>query len=329
MTYKLDSDLKYTHKAAMRTRKLKVRNYTCQLPKLSATIDGLGRVTICDCDGNLPWPVGQITDFDSIHELWDNPIAKKLQQSTTSGSNFKFCDTTKCGINGNRSLSKFWISVNTDESCNLKCASCREHRIYHKPGTDIWSKKEQITKRTMKLLRKFHKPTVVSLAGSGDSFASSIFSDVLYNYDPNPLHSFMLMTNGLLINKQQFDKSKIAQKLELIYLSLDAGTAATYEKVRYPGKWVKIIENLEYLKQSGMPTLLTFTVQANNVHDVPSFVDLANKYSMNALIYGVQDWGTWHNFASQRVHQPGDDQYESWLVYREYAQKNKVELQGC
>jgi MoaA/NifB/PqqE/SkfB family radical SAM enzyme len=329
MSYKLDSDLKYTHKAALRAKTLQVRNYTCTLPTQSVTVDGLGRVTICDCDGNLPWPVGLVKDFRSIEEIWETPVAKKLQQSTTSGSTFKFCDTARCGIKSNRSLPKFWISVNTDESCNLTCASCREQHIYHKIGTDTWAIKKDLTTHTMNLAREFYNPTIISLAGSGDCFASNIFSELLYTYIPNPNHTFMLMTNGLLLNKQRFDKSKIAQQLEKIYISIDAGTASTYEKVRSPGKWTKVIENLNYLKQNRMPVLLTFTVQANNVHDVPAFVDLANEYNMSALIYGVQDWGTWRDFQSQRVHCLGDNQYKSWEVYRKYALENNVILKGC
>ena len=70
----------------------------CYQPSTTIAIDFSGSCFVCSCPAWVPYPIGNILDFESFEEVWAHPIAKKIQANTEPNASFKFCDTSVCGV---------------------------------------------------------------------------------------------------------------------------------------------------------------------------------------------------------------------------------------
>jgi len=321
--YKLDPDLRFTW-MARGERKLEPMPFKCWMPLESVNIDKHGRVFVCDCDGQLPWPVGHVLDFETLQEVWESPVAQKLQANTQEGTTFKFCDTINCGIKKEKRYAKAWLSIGIDESCNLQCASCREERIYHKEGTPQYSVTKVYMDRISKWIENYQNPLIINIGTNGDALASPIYSKFLYSHVLKDTHEFRIQTNGLMLDRfkgTKFDNGRST----LVYLSLDAGDKETYEIVRFPGKWEKVISNIDYLSDRNFHVLLTFVVQRSNINSALKFAELCKKYRMPGIFIGLQNWGTWHDFGAHAVSK------EEWEPIKKQCAEiwERLTFKGC
>lgn len=310
------------------------KDFTCSNPLRSLTIDRNGEVFICTCEGHLPYPVGHILDFNSMYDIWNNSVARKLQENTRLGSTFKFCDTSSCAYNNIENDSGVYLfNISLDQSCNLQCPSCRLDMIFHKEGKQFNNIKKHMDK-FISLLDEFDEPAVIELAG-GEPFASKIYSDVLYDYIPNKIHLFTIRTNATLINEERIKQSVLCKRenLQLFSVSIDAGSEEVYNIVRPPGRWDSVIKSLNFLKNNNFFFVLTFVVQKNNFKDIPNFIDLCEKHNVDGYMSPVTDWGTWSypdvtKFNEHQVFMPNNELYNEWLevfsLYKTHSYAGRV-----
>lgn len=291
----LSPGYKHTLHSLPRGKELtKVINNSCNVPNKTVVVDLNSNCLICGCDGWLPIPVGQVQDFATLEEVWQSPIAKILQNDIAD-KKFTWCAVEHCGIK-NRSIhqSRYELSINIDESCNLHCPSCRRDPIMHFQGT-VFDKKIQDVERIMHWLAAFEHPIHIVLSGNGDPLASAIIRTLIKNYQSKPNQTFKLFTNGLLI-KKQLHHTSILENITELSISVDAGSESVYEKIRCGGKWDVLMENFDYIAALGKNkmTTLNFAVQQNNFEDLDSFVELCNRYEFKANIHSLENWGTWN-----------------------------------
>ena len=295
------------------------KDYTCWYPHRSLSINAEGDCYICTCEAWLPYPIGNILEFNTLGKVWATDIATKLQINTKKGTTFKFCDTSICEPwTESKTQAKFLpyqIQISTDDSCNLQCPSCRTGMIHFNKGP-IYEQRKLYTNKIMALLKKFNLPVSCSLGGSGEIFSSKILSDVLYNYEPHEKHWFKIKTNGTLIDGRVKD-SPIMKKLLEFTISIDAGSKEVYEVVRYPGNWDKLRSNLDFLKENNFKLHFNFVLQRDNLYDVINFVDICEHYDAIGYIEGVNDWGTWNVYSKHRVHFLKDELYPEWIKIKE------------
>ena len=267
-------------------------NNTCNRPHRVMSIDSYCNVMLCSCSAWLPLPVGNILDFDTLEQVWDNPRAKYLQENIDN-KKFSFCAVEHCGIK-QRDINEhtYQLMLGIDDSCNLTCPSCRRDKIIHSAGEEF-DKKQQSVNHLVKLLEKFTKPIDIKFSTVGDPLASHIYRAFVKEYVPLPTHTFTLSTNGLLI-KKHLDDSKLLPAIKYFSISVDAGSADVYHNVRRPGKWSVLLENLDYLKDKKKNVGLNFCVQKSNYKDIPKFVELCSEYGFCGHIHQLDDWGTWN-----------------------------------
>jgi sulfatase maturation enzyme AslB (radical SAM superfamily) len=272
---------------------------TCQAPYKTAVIDFNSNCLICGlCDGWLPIPVGKVSDFESLEQLWNNPTAHILQKDIDD-KKFTWCAVENCGIQQVDVVPRdYQLAINIDESCNLSCPSCRREKIMHTDGPVV-KKKIQDVERIMQWLEKFDKKINIILSGNGDPLASSIIRPLIKNYSPKSTQTFTLFTNGLLIKKQLAD-SKILPNVTDFWISVDAGSADVYQKIRRGGNWSVLLENFKFLQEHGYNSCvrLNYAVQQSNFRDIDRFIDLCQHYGFRGLIHQLDDWGTWSNEVS-------------------------------
>ena len=267
---------------------------SCNAPYKNVVVDFNSNCSICSCDGWLPIPVGQVQDFNTLEDVWNSPIAKVLQQDIND-KKFTWCAVEHCGIkHRNITQTKYELSINIDESCNLHCPSCRREPIMHLSGPAV-DKKIQDIDRILAWLEAFEHPIHIVLSGNGDPLASTIIRPLIKKYKAKSNQTFRLFTNGLLI-KKQLDDSSILENIKEFSISVDAGSCTVYENVRRGGNWEVLLENFEYLVSinKNTSTILNFAVQQSNFTDLQNFVDLCKHYNFKALIHGLDNWGTWN-----------------------------------
>lgn len=268
---------------------------TCDLPFTHVTIDFNSDCFLCKCDGWLPIPVGKVSDFQTLDELWSSPIARMLQNDIKD-KKFSWCAVSHCGV-VNKSIenNEYTININIDNSCNLACPSCRRELYMLESGPEFENKSKDMI-HILKWLDKFDHPICISLGGTGDALASQIIRNFIKNYRYKNGQTFRITTNGLLL-KKIIPHSSIRSAISHFAISIDAGSQEVYEKVRRPGKWSVLMENLEWLfankKQSNV--VLNFVLQKENFRDIPAFIKLCKTFGYNGNIAPLNDWGTWNS----------------------------------
>lgn len=293
---------KYVLKSYPRGKDYGDIKFSCQVPQKVATIDRYSNCILCECDGWLPVPVGKITDFTKLEEIWTNNSAQTIQQDVKD-KKFTNCAVTHCGvINRNKHVIQHQLIIGIDDSCNLQCPSCRKELIMHESGP-LYDMKLNAVNHTIDLLNNFTQPIHIILACNGDPLASHIYRPLLKKYIGLPTQTFTLFTNGLLI-KKQLKNTALENRITKYKISVDAGSADVYEKVRLGGKWNILLENLEYLSGKNKLVTLVFTIQNNNYRDVLNFEKLCKKYNFNGSITQLDDWATWPSDHNQR--------FDSW-----------------
>ena len=267
----------------------------CNIPYKHLTIDLNSNCLICTCDGWLPIPVGKVSDFASLDEVWNSPVAKLLQKDVDD-KKFTWCATDHCGIkHHNIIIGNYTLSLNIDESCNLHCPSCRRDQIMITDSNELKNKHQDIV-RILSWLEQFPHPIHIVMSGNGDPLASNIIRPLFLSYTPQPQQTFKLFTNGLLIKKQLLN-SKLLPNVTEYSISVDAGSSEVYENVRRGGRWNILLENFDFLSELKKNHLVTlnFAIQKNNYKDLFNFLELCAQYSFKAQVHQLDDWGTWNS----------------------------------
>jgi MoaA/NifB/PqqE/SkfB family radical SAM enzyme len=317
MNFVIPIQNQYAYNAIPRNQnlELKIDNH-CNSPSKMLLIDYKGDCFVCGCEAWLPIPVGKITDFNSLDEVWSSPIAKALQNDIDQKL-FTHCAVDRCGVKyRNISFNRYEVFINIDESCNLACPSCRTELKMLTSGP-LYDIQKNRVHHIISLLERFDHPVHVTMSGNGDVLASSIMRPLIHSWRPKANQTLRLFTNGLLLKKQLTD-SPIINHISDYMLSVDAGSAPVYEIVRQPGRWKNLIENLDFLKETVKKTksivLLKFTMQKANWQDLENFVSLCKKYEFNCYIHRLEDWGTFgSSFNSMNVLDPKHPDHQQAL----------------
>jgi wyosine [tRNA(Phe)-imidazoG37] synthetase (radical SAM superfamily) len=151
------------------------------------------------------------------------------------------------------------------------------------------------------------------VSGSGEVFGSSMLLNLLNQITLADFPNFTLEihTNGLLSKKFWHKIQHLESAINHLTVSIDAATQATYEKVRRGGKWVDLLENLEFLKTKKQELNFKFCarmiVQQQNYLEALEFYNFCKTYNINAVEYSrLHNWGTWtiSEFCNQDVLNP-------------------------
>jgi hypothetical protein len=268
---------------------------SCNRPWKTVTIDMYTNCMLCVCEGWLPKPVGKITDFAKLEDIWNNSIAHEIQQDI-SDKKFTWCAVEHCGIkHRNNYESVYQIIFAIDDSCNLQCPSCRREKRMHTSGP-LYEEKLRAVEHAVNLLNKFDQRAHILFNCSGDPLASYISRPFLQSYVGNDRQTFTLFTNGLLI-KKLLPTTGIFPRITEYRISIDAGSPDVYTKVRVGGDWDTLMASFDFLQEQGLSDRvnLQFVVQKNNFQDIPNYVRLLEKYGFRGWLTQLDDWGTWNH----------------------------------
>lgn len=319
----------------------------------------------CCSESWMPAWIGDYSK-NSIKEIWNMDMIKKIRQSIFDGtyefcdwhqcpfySNDEYYLYTKEELQDPSTLPeghrtdlakyKLWIqyildekievdimpanyNLAYDETCNLKCPSCRDKMKIYKKGSE-YEKRLIIHNKLIKEISESGLENIgkINMTGSGEPFISKIFSDFLFSFDGAtlPKLDINIQSNGVLFDEEAWNKMhKIHNNINEVIISLDAAKSETYKKIRVNGDFDKLLKNIEFLsglrKQNKIKKLmLAYVVQEKNFSEMVEALKIGKKYNIDMFIFNLlNDWYSWNK-----------EEYEKNAIWKSFHPKYNEFLQ--
>jgi len=307
----------------------------CRRPFDTILIDKRGSCYACECQSWLPQSIGNLQVKTLAEIISNSPVRRHLQSSIEDGS-YRYCNNKQCSYLLGEDFAYFpedrpsdtveKIRLAIDDSCNLRCPSCRNTMVFHKEGT-AYQLGIRLADRINDWLSEQRHRLTVHIGSDGDPFASHVYRHFMQN-TPNVDHiRYSILTNGLMFKEFHKQVPHVMSNLQDLGVSIDGASKETYEKLRLGGKWDKILEALECMAEQknkhGFRFTLHFVVQKDNYHEMNAIIDLGEKYGADAVwLNKIEDWGTNQNFAEQNIWDSPDFRQHLDMVVKRIHQRN-------
>ena len=167
------------------------------------------------------------------------------------------------------------LCLNLDQ-CNLRCIMC--WTTYERDGNR--GRYGVVDLPRDRLLALLEAPelerTTLSVVGGGEPFVYPHLADLL-RAGPTENRRLMIMTNGTLLHEHdEFWRAAERAPITLTF-SVDAATAATYEKIRPPGKWDVLVRNIERFvalreRNPLLRVQTSYVILRQNLAEIPEFM---------------------------------------------------------
>jgi len=292
-------------------------NTRCPRPFDTVLIDKQGSCYLCECTAWLPQSAGNLY-VQSLETILNSNTAKILRNSIEDGS-YRYCNDQQCSYlisekravehenqrsNWTNSVTKVQIKnirLAIDDSCNLQCPSCRTKLIFEKDKVKL-KKKFKLADKIIEYVKQQSHTINLHLGSDGDPFASLIYRYFAQQTEVLSNVKFSIQTNGLLVKKMYKRFQKIFKNLDVLNISIDGASKATYEKLRKGGSFEKILENLNFLKsiEKKFKVNLHMVVQQENWQEMPAMIKLAEEFNVDRVFFNkIQNWNTGIDFSKQ------------------------------
>ena len=299
----------FTHYGIDTNKDLRIRS-RCPRPYDTILIDKQGSCFACECQSWLPQSVGNL-QVRTLAEIIDNSDMRKMLQGTIDDGTYRFCNEHQCsyiqsnGVLDDRPDRIEHLRLAIDESCNLRCPSCRKTMIFHKDGS-AHRLGLRLADRINEWLHDYQHPVQVHIGSDGDPFASHVYRHFMEQTPERENIKYSILTNGLMFKEFHGKVPNVIRNLNELGVSIDGATKETYEKLRLGGKWDKILEALECMAEQkqkhGFRFILHYVVQKDNFHEMQEIIDLGEQYNADRVwLNKIEDWGTMDDFKSQDI----------------------------
>lgn len=302
--------------------RLRLQNRVCPIPFQDINIYEDGFVSLC-CYTWQPTYIGNVNET-SLYTMVQGQIVRDIQATMFDGS-YKYCESKLCPdlanyISFGQSYNlldkraddflsrmegvKKTVSIflNYDKSCNLECPSCRNEKILFtdkdRPASVQLTHDNAI--KSIKELLEQNFQVQLNITGSGDAFASPLYSTLLKSLRDEDNVSLKLQTNGVLMTPDRFTPTMM-RKTHYVNVSVDASTEETYRIVRKGGSFRAVQKNVaDFDKLASAKSFwvhfgwqLNFVVQTENFLEIPDFARwvLSLKSRPVGWFNLIADWG--------------------------------------
>ena len=279
----------------------------CSRPFDTLLIDRRGSCYACECTAWLPQSVGNL-QLKTLEQILNSDVRQHLQESVSDGT-YRYCNEHQCPFIETRmphrkmsdDLRELRLAI--DESCNLRCPSCRTALIFHKEGS-AFNTGIRLADKINNWLQNYNKPIRVHIGSDGDPFASHIYRHFMENTPVRDNIKYSILTNGLMFEDYHHKVPHVIKNVQELGVSIDGATEKTYEKLRLGGNWEKINRNLECIAKTKMKNKFRFVlhmvVQQDNWREMSEMLKLGYKYGVDKVNFNmIQDWNTNIDFTTQ------------------------------
>lgn len=178
------------------------------------------------------------------------------------------------------------------DGCNSKCVTCD---IWKNPRRNMdMALVEQLASASHDLQTRW-----VLLSG-GEAMQHPQWGAIARRFRAAGLHT-MLLTNGLLLKKQIED---VKNSVDEVIVSLDGGTAATYQAIRGVDAFDLVIEGIRAVRAAGIPVTTRTTVQRMNYRELPQIIEVAKAADVNTISFLTVDVSSEFAFGARFVPDP-------------------------
>jgi pyruvate-formate lyase-activating enzyme len=277
--------------------KIQVR---CPRPFDTVLIDKQGSCYACECTAWLPQSIGNL-QIKSLGEIVGGNMHTHLQDSILDGT-YRYCNENQCPYirsdnvlhSADNQITQIRIAI--DDSCNLRCPSCRNSMIFHKGGSE-YNKRLKLADHINSWLKDQDHDLTVHIGSDGDPFASGVYRYFMSNTPIKANIDYSILTNGLMFQEHQTVIENIMPRLKVLGISIDGACKDTYEKLRLGGRWDKILSNLQAISDSKAKHDFWFrfhvVVQEDNWWEMKQMAELAQSFAVDEIYFSkIQDWNT-------------------------------------
>ncbi len=273
----------------------------CPKPFDTLLIDKQGSCYACECTAWLPQSIGNLR-LKTLEQIINSDTHKQLTASIDDGT-YRYCNEHQCPYIQSNTVGDTRdgvmikeLRLAIDDSCNLRCPSCRNSLIFHKSGKEF-DTRNMLANRINSWLEKQDHPLTVHIGSDGDPFASHIYRHFMSNTPRKDNIRYSILTNGLMFEEHHGSMPNVMDNLDLLGVSIDGATKNTYEKLRLGGSWDKMQKNLSCIAEAKQKYGFWFrfhvVVQQDNWHEMKTFTELANNYDVDEIYFSkIQDWNT-------------------------------------
>ena len=281
----------------------------CPRPFDTVLIDKMGSCYACECQSWLPQSIGNL-QIKSLEEIINSDMRQHLQASITDGS-YRYCNENQCAyikaglLPAPKPQHIEHLRLAIDDSCNLRCPSCRKGMIFHKEGS-AYNLGIKLADKINDWLYNYQHPIQIHIGSDGDPFASHVYRHFMEHTPERDNIKYSILTNGLMFKEFHGKVPYVISNLKELGVSIDGATKETYEKLRLGGRWDKILEGLECMAEQkqkhGFRFILHFVVQKDNYHEMETIIDLGEQYGADRVwLNKIEDWGTIDDFGTQNI----------------------------
>ena len=297
-------------------KNLQIKNI-CPRPYDTILIDKNGSCYACECTSWLPQSVGNL-QVKSLDEIINSKMQQHLQSSVADGT-YRYCNEHQCSyIKSNQVFPPVFLPnspehirhlrLAIDDSCNLRCPSCRKGLIFHKEGS-AFNLGIKFADKINDWLYNYKHPIQIHIGSDGDPFASHVYRHFMEQTPERDNIKYSILTNGLMFKEFHTKVPYVINNLQELGVSIDGASKETYEKLRLGGKWDNINRNLECianLKQKhNFKFILHFVVQKDNYHEMEKIIDLGEQYGADRVwLNKIENWNTFKDWDEQNLFDP-------------------------
>jgi len=211
----------------------------CPRPFDTVLIDKQGSCYACECQSWLPQSIGNL-QVQALGDILKSKMADHLRDSILDGT-YRYCNEHQCSyIKANAVLHGRpdriqHLRLAIDDSCNLRCPSCRKRLVFHKQGS-AYDLGIRLADRINDWLREYQHPIQVHIGSDGDPFASHVYRHFMDQTPERDNIKYSILTNALMFKEFAPRVPYVINNLNELGVSIDGASKDTYEKLRLGGK---------------------------------------------------------------------------------------------
>lgn len=178
------------------------------------------------------------------------------------------------------------------DGCNSRCVTCD---IWRNPRRNIRMELvEEIASTFQELQVRW-----VLLSG-GEAMQHPQWPQIARRFRDEGTY-VMLLTNGLLLRKQA---DEVVASVDEVIVSLDGGTAETYNAIRGVDAFDLIIDGIRAVRGAGLPVATRTTLQRANYHELPRIIEVTKAAGVNRISFLTVDISNQYAFGPRFASDP-------------------------
>lgn len=216
------------------------------------------------------------------------------------------------------------VEIDTTTLCNLRCIHCHQSDRPPDAFTHISLNSIRSIVNDLKDNEFQSYESRIIFCGDGDFFSHPEWTQIL-DVCSKINTSICIYTNALQLTDEDIDYVCSLNCINLIHISIDAATEATYTKVRRGGNWNNLVRNLTRFCSSEKFVRMSMVVMSDTYQEISGFCKFAVQVKANEVCFQKLHDRTsrgWDIDAALNFDQT--DFYESIRSNLDYTHKNKV-----